>query len=163
VDTSLVKLGARVESVDAVVGCPPIYFSCSLVRALNCLVPLLFRQVCAISECSGSVHEGVKVASHRPSVDLMHVILRPTSRTGWLSRVDCIHLERAVMIGRRSSVGIVVVGWSALTRMTGDCACLSLPVRRHSKPVSWLLQQIHLGPLSQGKGLARWEANRSGW
>lgn len=45
-------------------------------------VSLLFSPISGISEGSGILAEGFKIASHPPSVDLIHVIFRSTSRAG---------------------------------------------------------------------------------
>jgi hypothetical protein len=36
------------------------------------------------------------------------VVLRPTSRAGWLSKMAGVHLESAVMINRRNGISVVV-------------------------------------------------------
>lgn len=95
VETSVVKLEAKIELVAVVVGISfALLFAYLIASSL-----LLLCQVFGISKDGSPLSESFGISSHTPSVDLSHKILGMTPRAVWLSRVAGIHLELATVIG----------------------------------------------------------------
>jgi len=77
---------------------PSLTFAYPLVCQPNCLIPLLFRPVSAISEVCGTLTEGLNIASHAPSIDLISIINRPIAGVDWLGRMTGEHFELATVV-----------------------------------------------------------------
>src|SRR6266536_3732975 len=81
----------------------------SFIRSFDHSIPPFYCELYSVSIPRGSLTKGFRIATHRPSLELMSIVRGTVLSAGCLGWVHSVHFELSAVIDRSESVRIVVV------------------------------------------------------